>query len=116
MTDLDKMVDNIAGELVPHGDYEHDDVIVAIRTALLTAPPGYVLADRAQLGSALESVRSAMEAAYHRRFPECCGSYSPSGCCGNHREAWTKEDRETMDALDPAEKALSAILAAPEVK
>lgn len=95
-----------------------DDLALrAIRAALLAAPPGYVLVDRAQLGAALDAVRSTMEAAYHRRFPECCGSYSPAGCCGNPREAWSEDDRATMDTLHPVEQALSAILAAaPEVK
>lgn len=126
MDDLDKMArELLAAELrrrglgavaraVVNGSYDDEPEHSAIRTALLTAPPGYVLADRAQLESALESVRAAMDAAYRRRFPECCGSYSPSGCCGNPREAWTKEDHETMDALHPAEQALVAmIVAAP---
>lgn len=82
------------------------------RRALLAAPPGYVLVDRAQIGTALDFVRSAMEAAFHRRFPECCGSYSPAGCCGNLREAWSEDDRATMDTLHPVEQALSAMLAA----
>ena len=86
--------------------------IRAITAALRAAPEGFVMADRAQLGVALEAVRTAMEDAFHRRFPECCGSYSPSGCCGNFREAWNKEDQQTMDALQPAEQALTAMLAA----
>lgn len=84
----------------------------SITAALRAAPEGFVMADRAQLGVALEAVRTAMEDAFHRRFPECCGSYSPSGCCGNFREAWNKEDQQTMDALHPAEQALAAMLAA----
>lgn len=130
MTDLDKMARNLlAAEHRRRGSHLHADRIIAdttarensalaaIRAALLHAPPGYVLVERAQLESALDSVRSTMESAYHRHFPECCGSYSPDGCCGNPREAWSKEDHETMGALGPAEKALSAMLAAaPEVK
>lgn len=80
--------------------------------ALLTAPPGYVLADRAQLESAFGAVQATMDAAYQRRFPECCGSYTPAGCCGNPREAWSEEDRATMDVLHPAEQTLAAMLAA----
>lgn len=117
MNDLDKMAHEIAQAHERFGDWGYEDMVDAIRTALLTAPPGYVLVDRAQLGAALDAVRATMGAAYSRRFPECCGSYSLSGCCGNPREAWTKEDQETMDTLHPAEQALAALLAAaPEVK
>ena len=76
------------------------------------AQEGFVLVPIAEVASALDVVRDAMECAYHNRFPECCGQYNPSGCCGNPREAWSKEDQSIMDALHPAEQALAAMLAA----
>lgn len=83
----------------------------AWQAALRAAPEGFVLVPIAEVASALDVVRDAMECAYHNRFPECCGQYSPSGCCGNPREAWSKEDQSIMDALHPAEQALAAMLA-----
>ena len=76
------------------------------------APEGFVMVPVAEVESALDVVRDAMECAYHNRFPECCGQYNPGGCCGNPREAWSKEDQSIMDALHPAEQALAAMLAA----
>ena len=76
------------------------------------AQEGFVLVPIAEVASALDVVRDAMECAYHNRFPECCGQYNPSGSCGNTREAWSKEDQSIMDALHPAEQALAAMLAA----
>lgn len=97
----------------PHDLVEDDDRSVrAIAAALRAAPEGFVLVPIAEVASALDVVRDAMECAYHNRFPECCGQYSPSGCCGNPREAWSKEDQSIMDALHPAEQALTAMLAA----
>ncbi len=84
----------------------------AITAALHAAPEGFVMVPIAEVASALDVVRDAMECAYHNRFPECCGQYSPSGCCGNPREAWSKEDQSIMDAMHPAEQALTAMLAA----
>ena len=80
--------------------------------SVAAAPEGFVMVPVAEVESALDVVRGAMECAYHNRFPECCGQYSPSGCCGNPREAWSKEDQSIMDALHPAEQALAAMLAA----
>lgn len=84
----------------------------AYAAPVTAAPEGFVMAPVAEVESALDVVRGAMECAYHNRFPECCGQYSPSGCCGNPREAWSKEDQSIMDALRPAEQALAAMLAA----
>lgn len=95
---------------------QHDPASPVVKQNLTTQPAaaqeGFVLVPIAEVASALDVVRDAMECAYHNRFPECCGQYSPSGCCGNPREAWSKEDQSIMDALRPAEQALAAMLAA----
>lgn len=72
MTDLDKMAHEIAQGHERFGDWGYEDMVDAIRAALLTAPPGYVLVDRATL---LEMRDVAMRWTRAGRLPEC-GAFS----------------------------------------
>ena len=102
-----------AADMADQGARQFEAGYAAAKAELhAAAQEGFVLVPIAEVASALDVVRDAMECAYHNRFPECCGQYSPSGCCGNPREAWSKEDQSIMDALHPAEQALAAMLAA----
>ena len=59
---------------------------------------------------ALEAVQSAMEDAYNNAYQNCCGRGNGQ-CCGNPEPAWSDADQAIMDALAPAQRELSALLA-----
>lgn len=59
---------------------------------------------------ALEAVQSAMEDAYSNAYQDCCGRGNGE-CCGNPVAAWSDSDQAIMDALSPAQRELSALLA-----
>lgn len=60
---------------------------------------------------ALESVQNAMGDAYNNAYQECCGR-GQGQCCGEPVVAWSDADTAIMDALAPAQRELSALLAA----
>ena len=61
--------------------------------------------------AALAAMHDALEAAYHRCYPECCGRPGME-CCGQPLQAWSPDDQHIMDTLGPVEKSLRAALAA----
>lgn len=60
---------------------------------------------------ALEAVQNATLDAYSNAYQECCGR-GQGQCCGDPDPAWSAEDQRIMDALSPAQRELSALLAA----
>lgn len=59
---------------------------------------------------ALEAVQNAMEDAYNNAYQNCCGR-GIGQCCGEPEPAWSDADKAIMDALAPAQRELSALLA-----
>ena len=110
-------------EAKPHGSgatYWNNAVIacqVAIRDALadhaqqVSVPDGWKLVPVERITIALESVQNAMEDAYNNAYQECCGR-GQGQCCGDPVAAWSDADTAIMDALAPAQRELSALLAA----
>lgn len=76
--------------------------------ALKAQPSGVDSVDRITI--ALEAVQSAMEDAYSNAYQDCCGRGNGE-CCGNPVAAWSDSDQAIMDALSPAQRELSALLA-----
>ena len=71
------------------------------------------MSDREAMKLALKDVEAALNAAYDRMFPVCCGKASLSGCCGQPEQAWTPQDEALMSLLAPVERTLRTHLAAP---
>lgn len=76
--------------------------------AMKAQPSGVDSVDRITI--ALEAVQSAMEDAYSNAYQDCCGRGNGE-CCGNPVAAWSDSDQAIMDALSPAQRELSALLA-----
>ena len=64
----------------------------------------------------LDAVDAALNAAYDRVFPVCCGKGSESGCCGQPDQTWTPQDEALMALLAPVERNLRTALAAEPTK
>lgn len=83
--------------------------IVATLSAQQSAPERVsVPVERIQI--ALEAVQNAMEDAYNNAYQNCCGRGNGQ-CCGDPEPAWSDADQAIMDALAPAQRELSALLA-----
>lgn len=76
---------------------------------------GWKLVPVERIQIALESIQDAMSDAYNNGYQECCGRGQVE-CCGNPDVSWSVEDQRIMDALSPAQRELSALLAAPTIK
>lgn len=74
-------------------------------------PDGWKLVPVERIQIALEAVQNAMLDAYSNAYQECCGR-GQGQCCGDPDAAWGAEDQRIMDALAPAQRELSALLAA----
>lgn len=74
-------------------------------------PAGLQLVPVERIQIALEAVQDAMVDAYSNAYQECCGR-GQGQCCGDPDVAWSAEDQRIMDALSPAQRELSALLAA----
>lgn len=74
-------------------------------------PAGLQLVPVERIHIALEAVQNAMLDAYSNAYHECCGR-GQGQCCGDPDAAWSAEDQRIMDALAPAQRELSALLAA----
>ena len=74
-------------------------------------PDGWKLVPVERITIALESVQNAMGDAYNNAYQECCGR-GQGQCCGDPVAAWSDADTAIMDALAPAQRELSALLAA----
>lgn len=72
---------------------------------------GWKLVPVERIQIALEAVQNAMLDAYSNAYQECCGR-GQGQCCGDPDPAWSAEDQRIMDALSPAQRELSALLAA----
>lgn len=88
--------------------------------AAATHPAGQVADDltmvkvsRERIANALEAVQNAMEDAYNNAYQDCCGR-GQGECCGNPVAGWSDVDQAIMDALAPAQRELSALLANDE--
>ena len=73
-------------------------------------PAGWQLVPVERVQAALEAVQNAMLDAYSNAYQECCGR-GQGQCCGDPDVAWSTEDQRIMDALAPAQRELSALLA-----
>ena len=78
-----------------------------------TVPAGCKVVPVERIAIALESVQNAMEDAYNNAYQDCCGR-GQGECCGNPIAAWSDADKAIMDALAPAQRELSALLARAE--
>ena len=78
-----------------------------------TVPAGCKVVPVERIAIALESVQNAMEDAYNNAYQDCCGR-GQGECCGNPIAAWSDADKAIMDALAPAQRELSALLASAE--
>lgn len=79
----------------------------------MNAPTGWKLVPVERLKAALGVVEATMQDAYERCWAECCARQTNDGnCCGNSIQTWAPEDSKIMDALAPAQRALSELLAA----
>ena len=76
-------------------------------------PVGCVVVPVDRIAIALEAVQNAMEDAYNNAYQDCCGR-GQGECCGNPIAAWSDADTAIMDALAPAQRELSALLASAE--
>lgn len=74
-------------------------------------PEGWKLVPVERIQAAIEAVQNAMLDAYSNAYQECCGR-GQGQCCGDPDAAWSAEDQRIMDALAPAQRELSALLAA----
>ena len=88
----------------------------ALRTALAqkptpAVPDGWQLVPVERIHTALEAVQNAMLDAYSNAYQECCGRRQDQ-CCGDPDVAWSAKDQCIIDALSPAQRELSALLAA----
>jgi hypothetical protein len=72
---------------------------------------GWKLVPVERIQIALEAVQNAMLDAYSNAYQECCGR-GQGQCCGDPDPAWSAEDQRIMDALSPAQRELSGLLAA----
>lgn len=87
---------------------QHNRIVAAL-SAQQSAPERVsVPVERIQI--ALEAVQNAMEDAYNNAYQNCCGRGNGQ-CCGEPEPAWSDADRAIMDALAPAQRELSALLA-----
>ena len=87
----------------------------ALRAALAqkptpAVPDGWQLVPVERIRTALEAVQNAMLDAYSNAYQECCGRWQDE-CCGDPDAAWSAEDQHIMNALSPAQRELSALLA-----
>ena len=87
-------------------------VIPDAQPAALAVPEGWKMVPTRSLETALEAVQSLMQAAYENGHQECCGQSSGWECCGSPVSTWDAVDEGIMDALAPAQRELSAMLAA----
>lgn len=85
------------------------DELRAALTAQQPAPER-VSVPRERIHIALEAVQNAMEDAYNNAYQNCCGRGNGQ-CCGTPEPAWSDADHAIMDALAPAQRELSALLA-----
>lgn len=74
-------------------------------------PDGWKMVPVERIQIALEAVQNAMLDAYSNAYQECCGR-GQGQCCGYPDAAWSAEDQRIMDALSPAQRELSGLLAA----
>ena len=81
------------------------------RILAASVPAGCKVVPVERIAIALEAVQNAMEDAYNNAYQECCGRGQGCECCGNPIAAWSDADTAIMDALAPAQRELSALLA-----
>lgn len=81
------------------------------RQGMPAAPAGWQLVPVERIQIALEAVQNTMLDAYTNAYQECCSRWQGQ-CCGDPDPAWSAEDQRIMDALSPAQRELSALLAA----
>lgn len=84
------------------------------RILAASVPAGCKVVPVERIAIALEAVQNAMEDAYNNAYQECCGRGQGCECCGNPIAAWSDADTAIMDALAPAQRELSALLASAE--
>ena len=103
----------------PDGEYWHDreeeaKLDAAKKWNTRHIPKGYALVPIERIQISLETVQNAMQDAYSNAYLECCGRSNGSECCGMPDAVWNAEDHQVMDALAPAQRELSALIAAAQ--
>lgn len=84
---------------------------ISQQPAPTAVPDGWKMVPVERIQIALEAVQNAMLDAYSNAYQECCGR-GQGQCCGDPDAAWSAEDQRIMDALSPAQRELSGLLAA----